>query len=208
MNNLENVKHGTKRLAVELDLYQLNAVPFNNPEKPTMLGKFGLICQQSEYNTSGVFALTEKQLKQIAQGLGMSNPRPLARAVAKGGCKLITNWIYCKEDEPVPGVPGRLFTKDHWRREEISIDLSDAAQKYIDEINAKVDVINTQETEAKALQSARDLRRKAILAQMGVTDDVAEEAEEAEDVAEEQEEQEEAAPVAKKPAAKRTTKKK
>lgn len=153
--------HGERRLA-EYMIDQINTRPFNNPDKEDMMGKYGIITSGDQYNKTGVFAVTEKELANLVQGVGLSDWQTLAGVASYGDCKLSVVYEFCKEGEPIPERPGETYSKDWWRRVDTHVTPGDAAQAELTDIKRQVSIQREMDTAKANIVNARELRAEAI----------------------------------------------
>lgn len=169
-------KHGqTKVVSLAIVNLRTKAYEEKNGSDNRNAGKFGLVCQQSPENPTGVFALTNEQLQELAMSSAALNDwQPLATALARGGCSYELRYEFCKEGEPIPGREGEFYSNSTknpelggwWKVSRNSIILSDAAVDYIDKITLGTDVAVNREAAAANRLSATELRNKRIALMM------------------------------------------
>lgn len=159
-------------------------------DKGRNAGQFAIRCLPvKNINESGAFFRTDKQMTELAQGVGIDDWRTLSRAIARGGCRLLGVATFCKEGESPADNPTVVYSKDWYRVENLVLELSEAALKYVDGVTTEVDIRANMETSKENALIAHK-NRLAVL--MGVNtksdsdDDSADDSDDAEEVLEEE----------------------
>lgn len=158
---------------VETEIHSIRVQPFNNPAKPDLMGKYGVVVTPHEQNASGIIAMTESQLRELAGELALSRWQTLASAVTAGDSKLRITYKFCQAGAVRDDNPEATYgDKDWWRREQTSVIAGDDTFAFLNKVQMQIAVTGETAAEVENTNAARiarreSLRRKLALATSG-----------------------------------------